>query len=68
MLGTHNLGNLIESITQVYPLRIGLSTGTAVNNWGFKLSWTTSMEEIEAEENPGKFFLEECSSNLEENT
>jgi len=50
MLGTHNLGNLIESITQVYPLRIGLSTGEAVNNWGFKLSWTTSTEETETEE------------------
>ena len=57
MLGGHSLGNLIESVTQVYPLRIGLKTGDTVFNWGFKLSWTTSMEAIEAEENQGKFFF-----------
>ena len=51
------MGNLIESVTQVYPLRIGLKTGDTVFNWGFKLSWTTSMEAIEAEENQGKFFF-----------
>ena len=57
MLGGHSLGNLIESVTQVYPLRIGLKTGDTVFNWGFKLSWTTSMEAIEAEENQGKVFF-----------
>lgn len=51
------MGNLIESVTQVYPLRIGLKTGDTVFNWGFKLSWTTSMEAIEAEESQGKFFI-----------
>ena len=61
MLGGHSLGNLIESVTQVYPLRIGLKTGDTVFNWGFKLSWTTSMEAIEAEENQGKFFYFEFS-------
>ena len=62
LLGSHNLGNLIESVTQTYPLRIGLKTGEAVFNWGFKLSWTTSMEAIEVEENQGKFFYFEFNA------
>ena len=65
MLGGHSLGNLIESVTQVYPLRIGLKTGDTVFNWGFKLSWTTSMDAIEAEENQGKFFFESIEEELE---
>ena len=65
MLGGHSLGNLIESVTQVYPLRIGLKTGDTVFNWGFKLSWTTSVDAIEAEENQGKFFFESIEEELE---
>ena len=65
LLGGHSLGNLIESVTQVYPLRIGLKTGDTVFNWGFKLSWTTSMDAIEAEENQGKFFFESIEEELE---
>lgn len=39
LLNTHNLGDYGTPTDQSYPIRIGLKTGSHVNNFGFKFSW-----------------------------
>jgi hypothetical protein len=48
LLNTHNLGDYARSTEQSYPIRIGIKTGSHVNNFGFKFSWNyTEPEPVE---------------------
>ena len=46
LLNTHNLGDYATPTDQSYPIRIGLKTGSHVNNFGFKFSWNYTGKRI----------------------